>query len=78
MLFGFFSSCREQGYSVAAVFGLLIAVASLVVEYNKRLCCAVVSRVLRLQESQHVGLAVASTCGSWALEHRLNSFGKQA
>ena len=57
-----FSSCGEWGLLFVAVHGLLIAVASLVAEHK---AAVVVARRL-------------SSCGSWALEHRLSSCGAQA
>ena len=64
---GFFSSYSEQGYFLVAVPRLLIAVACLVVEHG-------------LQGAQaSAGVACGrSSCGPWALEHRLNSCGTQA
>ena len=54
------------GYSLVAVLGLLIVVASLVAEHRLEAC--------GLQWLQH-GL---SSCGSCFLEHRLNSSCAQA
>ena len=55
------------GYSLAVVYSLLIAVASLIVEQ-------------RLEGSQAsvVVAHVLSSCGFQALEHRLNGFCAQA
>ena len=57
----------SRGYSLGAVCGLLIEVASLIAETNSR---------------THMGSAVVlrglSSCNSWALEQRLNSGGTQA
>ena len=69
-----FSSCGEQGLLLVVVCGLLIVVASLVVEHGLQVC--------RLQQLWHTGSVVVahrlSSCGSWALEHRLSSCGAQA
>ena len=59
-----FSSCGEQGLLFVAVRGLLIAVASLVVELGARASVVVAC-----------GL---SSCGSWAVEQRLTSCGAWA
>ena len=59
-----FSSCGKQGSSLVAMHRLFIAVASLFMKHGST--ASVVSA--------H-GL---SSCHSWALEHRLNSCGKQA
>ena len=64
---GFSLVTASQGYSEFAVCGLLVAVASLVSEH-------------RLQGTR-ASAAVArglSSCGSQALEHRLNSCGAWA
>ena len=62
-----FSSCGERGLLFVAVQGLLIAVASLVVEH----------RALGAQASVVVARGL-SNCGSWALERRLSSCGARA
>ena len=56
-----------EGYSPVAVHRLFIAVASPVAEHE-------------LQDTQTSAVAAhgLSRCGSWALEHRLNSCGAQA
>ena len=59
-----FSSCGEWGLLFIAVCGLLIVVASL--------CCG--ARALGMQASVAVARGLSS-CGSWALEHRLSSCG---
>ena len=69
------SSCGEWGLlqqwrvgaTLVAVHGLLIAVASLVVEHRLQ--------AHKLQQLWHAGF---SSCGSWALEHRLSSCGARA
>ena len=62
-----FSSFGEQGYSLAGVCRLVIAVASLVAEhgFSARKALAVVARGL-------------SSCSSRALEHRLSTCGAWA
>ena len=67
LLCGFFSTAGTGGYSLVAVPGLLISMASLVAE------CGLYG----------VKVSVAAVCGlrscsSWALEHRLNSYSAHA
>ena len=64
---GFSPVAASRGYSLVAVPGLLIALASLVAEH-------------RLQGMQAPGVVAQglSSRGSWALEHRLSSCGAQA
>ena len=62
-----FSSCSERGLFFVAVRGLLIAVASLVVEHQ-----------LQTRGLQQLWLAGFSSCGLQALERRLSSCGAQA
>ena len=62
-----FSCCSEWGLLLVAVRGLLIVVASLVVEHGLQ--------VHGLQQLWHIGF---SSCGSRALEHRLGSCGTRA
>ena len=62
-----FSSCSERGLLLVAVRGLLIAVAGL--------CCG--ARALDAQASIVVAQRLSS-CGSWALEHRISSCGARA
>ena len=62
-----FSSCSEQGLLFVAGCGLLIAVASLFVDYGLLGARASVVVALRL-----------SSGGSWALERRLSNCGAQA
>ena len=62
-----FSSCGELGLLFIAVCGLLIVVASLVVEHGLWDTWASVVVALRL-----------SSCGSQALERRLSSCGTRA
>ena len=64
---GFSLVATSGGYPLVVVCGLLIAVASLVVEHG--LYGARVSVLVAL---------VLSSCGSWALEHRLSSCDVQA
>ena len=62
-----FSSCSEQGLLFVAACGLLIAVASPIADRAQALgarASVVVSRGL-------------SSCGFWALEHRLSSCGSR-
>ena len=59
-----FSSCSEQGLLFVVVFGLLIAVASLVAEHGLQ--------AHGLQQLWHAG---SVSCGSQALEDRLSSCG---
>ena len=59
-----FSSCNERGLLLAVVFGLLIAVASLVAEHGLQGARASVAVMLGL-----------SSCGLYALECRLSSCG---
>ena len=61
-----FSSCSEQGLLFFAVRGLLIAVAS---------CCGAWALGVR---ASIVAVRGLSSCGSWALEHRLSSCGTWA
>ena len=69
-----FSSCVEQGLLFVAVHRLLIAVASHAAEHGLQVC--------RLQQMWCVVSVVMvyglSSCGSWALEHKLSSCGAQA
>ena len=58
---------QQMGLLFAAVHRLLLVVASLVVEHRLQ--------AHGLQQSQHMGLV---SCGSWALEHWLNSCGTWA
>ena len=62
-----FSSCGEWRLLFLAVRGLLTAVASL--------CCG--ARALGVQASVVVAHGLSS-CGLWAVEHRLSSCGTQA
>ena len=62
-----FSSCGEWGLLFIAVLGLLTVVASLVAEH----------RALGARAAVVVASGLSS-CGSWALEHRLSSCGAQA
>ena len=64
---GFYLVAASGGHSLAAVHGLLIVVASLVMERG-------------LQDTQAYVVAARGlrSCGSQALEHRLNSCGAQA
>ena len=62
-----FSSCSVRGLFFVAVRGLLIAMASL--------CCG--ARALGTRDSVVVACGLSS-CGSWALEHRLSSCGAWA
>ena len=57
-----FSSCGKQELLFVAVHGLLLAVASVVMEHG-------------LMGSRCAGF---SSCGSWDLEHRLSSCGARA
>ena len=61
------SSCGERGRLFVAVRGLLIAVASLVVEHGLQRAWASVDAAGGL-----------SSCGPWALERRLSSCGSWA
>ena len=61
---GFSLFVVSGGYSPVAVHGLLIAMASLVVEHRLYGSQASVAEAHGLR-----------SCGSWALEHRLNSCG---
>ena len=60
LLLELFLVVASRGYSLVVVHGLLIAVASLVVEHGA------------------LGQEGFSSCGSQALEHRLNSCGTWA
>ena len=62
-----FSSCSEWGLLFIVVRGLLTVLASLIAEHRLQVC--------GLQQLWHVGF---SSCGSWALEHRLSSCGTWA
>ena len=62
-----FSSCGEQGLLFVAMHRLLIVVAFL--------CCR--ARALGVQASV-VAARGLSSCGSWALEHRLSRCGARA
>ena len=64
---GFPLAASSGGYTVVAVHGLLIVMASLVVENGLQGARASVVVV-------H-GLGI---CNSWALEHRIESYGAQA
>ena len=64
---GFFPVAASRGYSLVAMHGLLIAVASLVPE-----------RGLSGAHASVVGAGGLSSCGSQALEHRLSSCATQA
>ena len=64
---GFSLVVAKGSYSLVAVHGLLIAVASLVAE----------DRLEGMQASV-VSARGLSSCGSQALEHRLSSYGIQA
>ena len=66
-MWGFLSSCSERGLLFVAVRGLLTEVASF--------CCG--ARALGAQASVVVACGLSS-CGSWALEHRLSSCGARA
>ena len=63
-----FSGCGEQGLLFVAMHGLLIAVASLVVEHGLQAC--------RLQQLQHMGSVVVAhglfSAGSAVVVHRLS------
>ena len=61
---GFSLVAGSEGYSLAVVLRILIVVAFLVAEH----------RLWSTQASVVVGHGL-SNCGSWALEHRLNSCG---
>ena len=61
-----FSSCGERGLLFLVLWGLLIAVASLVVEHRLSSCG---SWALERR---------FSSCGLWALEHRFSSCGSRA
>ena len=63
LLHGLFSSCGEWGLVVVVVHRLLIAVASLVAEHRLYAWAPVVAA------------HVLNNCCSWALEHRLSSYG---
>ena len=69
-----FYSYGKWGLLFVAVCGLLIVVASLVVEHGLEAC--------GLQELWHVGSVIVafrlSSCGSQALERRLSSCGAWA
>ena len=67
LLHGLFSSCSEEGLLFIAVCRLLIAVASPVAEHRLQGTWASVVVACGL-----------SSCGSWALEHRLSSCGARA
>ena len=56
-----------MGATLAVVSGLLIVVASLVVEHR-----------LKGTQASVVGVHGLSSCGSWVLEHRLGSCGAWA
>ena len=62
-----FSSCGEGGYSLVTMPGLLIVVASLVVEH----------RLQGVQASAAEACALRN-CGSQAVEQRLSSYGTRA
>ena len=64
---GFSLVSANGGYSLAVVRGLLIVVASLVAEHRLKGSQASIAAACRL-----------SSCGSQALEHRLNHCGAQA
>ena len=68
-----FSSCSERGPLFVAVRGLLIAVASLVVEYGLQARVGLSS--CGVWAPGHVGF---SSCGSRSLERRLSSCGAWA
>ena len=82
-----FSSCSEQGLLFIVVGGLLIVVASLVVEHGLQ-----AHRLQQLQHTMSVVMACGpqsawvsvvvvrglSSCGAWALERRLSSCGARA
>ena len=65
-MLGLFSSCEDWGYSLVAVCGPLIAVASLVVEHGLQGAWASV-----------FAACGHSICGSRGPEHRLSSCGTQ-
>ena len=59
---GFTLVAASRGYSLVAVCRLLIVVVSLVAEHR-----------LQGMQASVVAAQGLNTCGSWALEHRLNS-----
>ena len=74
-----FSGCGERGLLFVAVNGLLIAVASLVVEHGLSSCGTQALECMGFSSCgvQALGRAGFSSCGVWALEHRLSSCGTQ-
>ena len=82
-----FSSCGQRGLLFIVVCGLLIVVAFLVAEHRLQTCklqqlqhtgSVVAARRPQSTQASVVAVRRLSSCGLWALEHRLSSCSTRA